>query len=107
LSTPADLRDAGIAAREHAADPRLLAAVEVVIEKWADSGREFSANEIREDVPAIARDLVAGRLRSFAQRKVPLIVWRGEVQSSLHSTHGKKIGRYIGAQWVAPEAGAA
>lgn len=84
-------RDEALAAQLHHADPRLVLAVDAVIERWAKSGRRFSANEIRDEVPTAAVGLVGGRLRAASMRKPAEIVAVGEVKSSLLSTHAKPI----------------
>lgn len=104
---PEALRDAGIAARENHSDPRLILAVDAVIARWVESGRRFSANEIRDEVPTLAADLVGGRIRAAAMRKPAEIVKVGEVKSSLLSTHAKGIAVWQSAEVVAAERGAA
>ena len=103
MRTPTQLRDAGIAAAENAADPRLILAVDAVIERWTASGRRFSANEIRDEVPTLAAHLVGGRLRAASMRKPAEITKVGEVGSSLLSTHAKKIAVWQNAEVVAAE----
>lgn len=90
-TTPEGLRDAGIAQCENGADPRLILAVDAVVARWTESGRRFSANEIRDEVPLIAGDLVGPRLRAASMRRPAEIVKVGEVRSSLLSTHAKPI----------------
>lgn len=107
MTTPTILRDAGIASAEHAADPRLILAVDAVIEKWAASGRRFSANEIRDEVPSLASHLVGGRLKAASMRKPAEIAAVGWVRSSLLSTHAKPIVVWVRADVAAAEAGAA
>jgi hypothetical protein len=91
MSAATEARDAGIAAAEYAADPRLILAVDAVIQRWIDSGRRFSANDIRDELPSFARTIVGGRLRAAAMRKPQEIRVVGEVQSDLTSTHAKPI----------------
>ncbi|MBB3040975.1 hypothetical protein [Nocardioides soli] len=105
LTTPEQARDAGIALREQHADPRLILAVDRVINRWAKSGRKFSANDLRSKVPVAAQDLVAGRIRSAWMRKV--IVRVGEVKSDLKSTHAKRIGLWQGIEHAAARSDAA
>lgn len=100
MTTPDQARDAGIAERENAADPRWVAIVDTIVERWAKSGRPFSANDIRDEVPAVAQRLVAGRLRSAWMRKPRLIEPVGEIKSDLTSTHAKKICIWIGADFA-------
>lgn len=104
---PERLRDAGIAQRENGADPRLILAVDAVIAKWAASGRRFSANEIRDEVPTLAADLVGGRLRAASMRRPAEIIAVGEVKSSLLSTHAKPIKVWLSAEVTAAERGVA
>lgn len=106
-TTPERLRDAGIAQRENAADPRLILAVDAVIERWAASGRRFSANEIRDEVPVKAADLVGGRLRAASMRRPAEIAKVGEVKSTLLSTHAKPIAVWQNAEVVAAARAAA
>lgn len=107
MNTPEQLRDIGIATRENAADPRLMLAVDKVIARWIETGRRFSANEIRDEVPLIAGDLVGPRLRAASMRKPAEIVAVGEVRSSLLSTHAKPIKVWQSAEVVAAIRGAA
>lgn len=96
--TPEQARDAGIALRENAADPRWIAIVDAIIQRWARSGRKFSANTIRDEVPVAARDLAGGRILSALNRKDIKRV--GYVKSSLVSTHSKPIGEYVGIEFA-------
>lgn len=96
--SPESLRDAGIAARENAVDPRWIVIVDSIIESAAMSGERFSADDIRKSVPVVALGLVGGRVRSFLMRKE--IVMVDEVRSTWPPTHHKKIGVYVGAQYV-------
>lgn len=107
MTAPERARDAGIAQREKHADPRWIAIVDAVIERWAKSGREFSANDIRDELPVSARDLVAGRIRSAWMRRPQVIVPVGEVKSDLVSTHAKAIKLWLGAEAAAARSDAA
>ena len=99
MSTPANLRDAALAAQEHAADPRLILAVDAVIEEFAAAGHPFSADDIRPLVPSLALPLVGGRVRSYLMRRNPQrLVCVGEIRSDWPATHHKKIGLYVGAE---------
>lgn len=92
-------RDEGMALVEQAADPRVIAAIDVAIERAIASGEPFSANDIRDLFPVCDQHLVGARVRSYACRKVqrvdgstgPLVVKVGLVQSSLVSTHAHEI----------------
>lgn len=101
MTSPESLRDAGIAAAENAADPRWIVIVDAIIQDAAASGRSFSADDIRGQVPAVALHLVGGRVRSFLMRK--LIIPVGEVRSTWPATHHKKIGLYVGADFWSEE----
>lgn len=95
---PAALRDAGIAAREAHADPRLMLAVDAKIAELAALGEPFSADTLRPLVPAAAIPLVGGRLRAAIMRRPVELVCVGEVRSTHGPTHAKKIGLYVGAE---------
>jgi hypothetical protein len=91
-------RDAGIAQAEHAADPRVIVAIDDVIERAIASGRRFSANDIREKFPT-AEQLIGARIRSYATRRVdgrPLMKKVGTVPSTLKSTHAHEIKVWLG-----------
>lgn len=97
-TTPEQERDAGMARREIHADPRLIAIVDFFIAKHASSGRPFSANCLRDEVPTLASKYVGNRLRAAYMRKELIPV--GKVRSTLRSTHAKEIGVYVGAEHV-------
>lgn len=100
-SSPESARDAGIASAEQAADPRLILAVDAVIDRWIASGRRFSANEIRDEVPTLASGLVGARVMSaFMRGDIKKV---GEVRSTLRSTHAKPIGVWQDAYLVATQ----
>lgn len=88
-------RDKALAVQEQHADPRLLLAIDAVIAKHAASGRRFSANCIRDEVPTLASKYVGNRLRAAYMRKELIPV--GKVRSTLRSTHAKEIYTYVGA----------
>ena len=95
---PTHLRDAALEAQTHAADPRLEAAVDIAIERLIDSGQVFSADTVREHIPAAALPLVGGRVRSYMMRRHPRMVdVVGEIQSTWPATHGKRIMQMRGA----------
>lgn len=93
--TPEARRDAGIAAAEDHADPRIVLTVDAVIRELAASGQPFSANDVRKRVSAPGRGLAGARVRAALQRRQLRQV--GEVKSDLGSTHAKPIGLYVGA----------
>jgi hypothetical protein len=98
-------RDEGMATAEHAADPRIILAIDAAIEKAIASGRRFSANSIREDLPVSHAGLVGARMNSYANRKVdghPLMKRVGEAPSTLESTHYHPVRVWLG--WDAYQA---
>jgi hypothetical protein len=104
MSTPEQLRDAGIALREHHADPRLIAIVDTKIEQFAASAREFSANELRKVLPDSAQPLIGGRLTSARNRG--LVVSVGYVKSNLPSTRAKALTVWLGSEAAATRSAA-
>ena len=95
-------RDTGMAAVVNAADPRLIAAVDVAIESLIDAGEPFSADDVRDLIPSAALPLVGSRMKSHQMRRNPqVLVNVGEVRSDWPASHGKKIGLYVGAEHVA------
>lgn len=98
-------RDAGIEKVEAAADPRVILMIDDEIQKAVDSGRRFSANDIREKFSVSDEHLVGARVRSFASRKVdghPVVVRVGLIPSTLKSTHHHEIKVWLG--WDAHQA---
>lgn len=97
MTTLSDLaRDAGMSQAEAAADPRLIAAVDDVIARFAASGMPFSANDLRDDLPVVAGPLVGARLRSAAMRRPREIRKVGMTRSTLLSTHSAWIAVWVG-----------
>lgn len=98
-------RDEGMAAAEHAADPRRILAVDAEIEKAIASGRRFSANTIRDRLPVTSSGLVGARVKSYSMRREdghPLMVCVGRELSTLPSTHAAEIKVWLG--WDAHQA---
>lgn len=92
-------RDAGIERVEAAADPRAILMIDAQIQAAVDSGRRFSANDIREKFPVTDEHLVGARIRSFAARRVdghPVMVRVGLTPSTLKSTHSHEIKVWLG-----------
>lgn len=92
-------KDDGMEQAQVHADPRVQASIDLAIEKAIASGRRFSANTIREQVPASGQGLVGARFNSYAQRKVdgrPLMVCVGRTSSDLPSTHNHEIKVWLG-----------
>lgn len=87
-----------IQAEDHA-DPRVQASIDLAIEKAIESGRRFSANTIREQIPSSGRGLVGARFNSYVNRRVdghPLMVQVGWTTSDLPSTHNHQIKVWLG-----------
>lgn len=105
-------RDEGLARARHAADPRVILAIDAEIEKANKAGQPWSANDIRDRLPVAHRGLVGDRVRAAMMRRHddrPEMVWVGEEPSRLASTHKKPIARWLGFDaWAAanPEAAA-
>ncbi|WP_300680690.1 hypothetical protein [Nocardioides sp.] len=95
LAAARQARDTGIDNAALAADSRVKALVDKTIEDAIASGKPFSANTIRDRLPAGNHGLVGSRFRSYSMRKengIPLMVLVGEEPSRLESTHLKNIG---------------
>jgi len=96
------LRDTGMAAVVNAADPRLIAAVDVAIESLIDAGEPFSADDVRDLIPSAALPLVGSRMNSYRMRRNPQVLEVvGEIVSDWPATRRKKILLYVGAEHVA------
>ncbi|XBB66831.1 hypothetical protein ABFU82_22405 [Nocardioides sp. WV_118_6] len=98
-------RDAGVAKVENGADPRVIVAIDAAIQKAIDSGRRFSANDIRDKFPVEHENLAGARVLTFSKRRVdghPLMKAVGKTPSSLKSTHGHEITVWLG--WDAHQA---
>tara|TARA_R100000655_G_scaffold92848_1_gene134035 strand:+ start:4967 stop:5287 length:321 start_codon:yes stop_codon:yes gene_type:complete len=92
------LRDAALEAQTHAADPRMIAAVDIAIERLLESGKPWSADDVRPMIPTAALPLVGGHVRSYLMRRHPRVIdVVGEVQSTWPAAHGKRIGLYRAA----------
>ena len=100
MSTPEALRDAGMAAAENAADPRIILAIDAAIERANASGRPWSANDIRDELPVSHAGLVGARVRAAATRRPVEMVRVGYVPSSLPSTHAHPIAVWVGVEHV-------
>jgi hypothetical protein len=103
MTTPATLRDQGIALAEQAADPRLILMIDDKIAELNASGRAWSANDLRDMLPVVAGPLIGARVRAAATRRPVEMEEVGRVPSSLRSTHAHKIAlwRGVGAEAVA------
>lgn len=96
MTTATALRDLGHALTTNAADPRIVLAVDLVIARWAASGKRFSANEIRDDLPVTHGPLVGARIRAAAMRRPVEMRKVGMTRSSLLSTRSAWIAVWIG-----------
>lgn len=97
MTSPTTLRDQGIAATEHAADPRLMLMVDAKIAELNASGRPWSANDLRDMLPVVAGPLVGARVRAAATRRPVEMERVGYEPSSLRSTHAHPIAVWRGA----------
>lgn len=97
MSTPEALRDEGMEAAENAADPRVILAIDAAIERANESGRAWSANDIRDEIPVAGQGLVGARVRAAAMRRPVEMVRVGYVPSNLPSTHAHPVALWIGA----------
>lgn len=91
------LRDEGMARAEMAADPRIIAMIDALIAEMNASGEAWSANSLRDRLPANAGPLVGARVRAAATRRPVEQVRVGYVPSDLPSTHAHPIALWIGA----------
>jgi hypothetical protein len=66
---PQEARDAGMALAENAADSRLVAIVDQVIAEFNASGREWSANDIRDRLPAVNPPVIGARVKAAMMRR--------------------------------------
>ena len=98
MTTPATLRDRGMALAEAYADPRVILAIDAVIAEANASGRPWSANDIRDRLPVSSHALVGARVRAAAMRRPVEQVRVGYVPSDLPSTHAHPVAVWVGAE---------
>lgn len=101
----ARLRDEGMELANCAADSRVKAIIDEKIQAAIDSGRRFSANTIRDSLPASDGHLVGSRMRAAACRKVdghPIIKRVTTEPSTLASTRHAEVKVWLG--WDAYQA---
>ena len=92
MSAATDLRDQGMENAENAADMRVVAIIDALIALANDSGEEWSANTIRDQLPTTeSQGLVGARVRAAAMRKPAEMVRVGWTESDLPSTHSAVI----------------
>ncbi|BBH17471.1 hypothetical protein Back2_17580 [Nocardioides baekrokdamisoli] len=95
----ATLRDQGMELATCAADSRVVAIIDQKIQDAIDSGRKFSANTIRHQLPTSDGHLVGARMNSFAFRRVdghPVMKRIGTEPSTLASTHHAEVKVWLG-----------
>lgn len=85
-SAAEQLRDAGMAQAENAADPRVIATIDKVIADLNATGLPWSANAVRQRVAVTSRGLVGARIRAAAMRRPVEQVRVGFEPSTLPST---------------------
>jgi hypothetical protein len=91
-------RDAGMALVEEHADPRAILHIDAVIGRWNASGRIWSANDIRDELPVADEHLVGARVRAASQRRPREMYPVGYTPSTLLSTHAHPIRTWQGAE---------
>ena len=97
MTTLAEIaRDEGMATATHAADPRLVLMIDDLIAEHNATGKPWSANDIRDLVPAVGQGLVGARVKSASMRKDSGMAFVGWTRSSLRSTHAKPIAVWRG-----------
>lgn len=90
------LADHGMAIVEAASTEQQRIHVDQVISDWARSGREWSLNDLRPQLPDVRPALVGARVMHAS--KTGLIRHTGEyVPSTLRSTRGHRIAVWVGA----------
>jgi hypothetical protein len=88
------LRDAGMAAVEAASDAEDIAEIDIWIRSWNRQGFEWSANDLRDELPDVRQPLIGARVRAAAMRKEMVRV--GFVPSTLKSTHAAMVSLWKG-----------
>jgi hypothetical protein len=84
------LRDEGMARVTEASDAQDIAVVDQAIETFVQSGRPFSANDVRPLLPPLrSNNLVGARFSAFRTRKQ--IVRVGYTPSTDPGTHGHPV----------------
>lgn len=100
--TPETLRDEGMAAAEHAADPRVILAIDAAIDRAIKTRRPFNVNDIRAEFPTVSsQGLVGKRFRAASMRKPARMVQTGNwPKSDLPSTHSARVAEWVGVEAV-------
>lgn len=92
-------RDEGMARVEAGSDPRVILAIDAAIERAIQSGRRFSANDIRNEFPVSHQNLCGARVHAYAIRRTdghPLMVAVAREPSNLKSTKTAEIKVWLG-----------
>lgn len=96
LALAEQLRDEGITRTTDAdRDGWDTAVIDRAITHLAESGRRFSANDLRQLLPEVRQPLIGARVRAAAQRRQIRRV--GCTASTLPSTHAHPIAVWVGA----------
>lgn len=96
LTLAEQLRDEGMAQATQAdRDGWDAAVIDQAITHLAESGRRFSANDLRQLLPEVRQPLIGARVRAAAQRRQIRRV--DYTASTLPSTHAHPIAVWVGA----------
>lgn len=95
-TAPERARDEALDAATNAADSRLVLMVDAVITEAIESGQPFSANTIRDRMPAVRSGLIGSRIKAASMQKPPRMVAVGSEPSTLRTTHAKPVTRWVG-----------
>lgn len=93
-------RDEGMEAATNAADPRVILTIDKLIAKANASGKRWSANDIRKQLPVSSQGLVGARVRAASMRRPIEMVQVDVTPSTLKSTHKKPIAVWVGVPSV-------
>lgn len=97
MPSPEALRDAGMQQAENHADPRVILAIDAAIERANASGRPWSANDIRDEMPTTeSKGLVGARVRAAAARRPRVMDCVDREPSDLPSTHKAEVKVWVG-----------
>lgn len=89
-------KDAGITGATDAATPDDKERIDRAIARWAATGREFSANDLRSEFAGVSGPVVGGRFNAAARRGLIRDTGR-RVPSTLASTNGHEVRLWVGA----------
>lgn len=89
------LRDEGMARTTEAADAQDIAVIDQAIAELNRSGREWSANDLRDLLPEVRQPLIGARMRAAAKRRQMRRV--SYTPSTLPSTHAHPVAVWVGA----------